>query len=136
PRAGLPGLLLVSPSILLIGVFVYGMIGWNTQLALSDKHAPVQDGSFVGLTNFAELWQEARWPAAVVNAVVFTVVFVGGALLLGWLLGLLLDKGIRGEAVFRTLRSEEHTSELQSRFDLVCRLLLEKKNKKIERYIL
>src|SRR2546421_4808531 len=27
------------------------------------------------------------------------------------------------------LRSEEHTSELQSRSDLVCRLLLEKKNK-------
>src|SRR5699024_11577826 len=25
-------------------------------------------------------------------------------------------------------RSEEHTSELQSRFELVCRLLLEKKN--------
>src|SRR5699024_11651821 len=29
---------------------------------------------------------------------------------------------------FFTMRSEEHTSELQSRFDLVCRLLLEKKN--------
>src|SRR5699024_11807725 len=28
-------------------------------------------------------------------------------------------------------RSEEHTSELQSRFDLVCRLLLEKKNNKL-----
>src|SRR5699024_9233365 len=28
----------------------------------------------------------------------------------------------------RAQRSEEHTSELQSRFDLVCRLLLEKKN--------
>src|SRR5699024_11494424 len=28
---------------------------------------------------------------------------------------------------FSTVRSEEHTSELQSRFDLVCRLLLEKK---------
>src|SRR5699024_12669948 len=28
------------------------------------------------------------------------------------------------------LRSEEHTSELQSRFDLVCRLLLEKKKSK------
>src|SRR5699024_12140910 len=27
-----------------------------------------------------------------------------------------------------TTRSEEHTSELQSRFDLVCRLLLEKTN--------
>src|SRR5690349_23813702 len=29
--------------------------------------------------------------------------------------------------VVRVLRSEEHTSELQSRRDLVCRLLLEKK---------
>src|SRR5690349_22210328 len=29
-------------------------------------------------------------------------------------------------------RSEEHTSELQSRRDLVCRLLLEKKKKKNE----
>src|SRR5207248_9746764 len=29
------------------------------------------------------------------------------------------------------LRSEEHTSELQSPYDLVCRLLLEKKKKKI-----
>src|SRR5690349_23596400 len=31
--------------------------------------------------------------------------------------------------VERTIRSEEHTSELQSRRDLVCRLLLEKKKK-------
>src|SRR5438034_5783317 len=30
----------------------------------------------------------------------------------------------------RALRSEEHTSELQSHSDLVCRLLLEKKKKK------
>src|SRR5204863_5046976 len=30
---------------------------------------------------------------------------------------------------FRAFRSEEHTSELQSRRDLVCRLLLEKKNR-------
>src|SRR5699024_11664785 len=32
-----------------------------------------------------------------------------------------------GVALFGGMRSEEHTSELQSRFDLVCRLLLEKK---------
>src|SRR5207249_10139149 len=34
------------------------------------------------------------------------------------------------EQIGRAIRSEEHTSELQSRFDLVCRLLLEKKKKK------
>src|SRR5207249_6681129 len=33
------------------------------------------------------------------------------------------------------VRSEEHTSELQSRFDLVCRLLLEKKKKNTSTHI-
>src|SRR5206468_12456623 len=35
-----------------------------------------------------------------------------------------------GDPMVRPARSEEHTSELQSRSDLVCRLLLEKKKKK------
>src|SRR2546421_2074125 len=34
-----------------------------------------------------------------------------------------------GDNFGQRLRSEEHTSELQSRSDLVCRLLLEKKKK-------
>src|SRR3982751_2528501 len=46
----------------------------------------------------------------------------------------LVDRGAHGTkggrdfaiGVAQTLRSEEHTSELQSRSDLVCRLLLEK----------
>src|SRR5690625_8045648 len=38
----------------------------------------------------------------------------------------------REEYVSRACRSEEHTSELQSRGHLVCRLLLEKKNKQIK----
>src|SRR5438034_6236648 len=39
-------------------------------------------------------------------------------------------KGRLRLAWFRARRSEEHTSELQSHSDLVCRLLLEKKKKK------
>src|SRR5690606_41426757 len=39
------------------------------------------------------------------------------------------DRRGRGAGSGRLLRSEEHTSELQSRENLVCRLLLEKKNK-------
>src|SRR5438067_6215893 len=37
------------------------------------------------------------------------------------------DRRIFGRGPRGRSRSEEHTSELQSRFDLVCRLLLEKK---------
>src|SRR5438874_3858844 len=36
----------------------------------------------------------------------------------------------RGRCLLLPSRSEEHTSELQSRRDLVCRLLLEKKNRR------
>src|SRR5207247_7780620 len=35
------------------------------------------------------------------------------------------------DAQQKLVRSEEHTSELQSRLDLVCRLLLEKKKKSV-----
>src|SRR5690242_21636582 len=38
--------------------------------------------------------------------------------------------GVRVRPVFADDRSEEHTSELQSHVNLVCRLLLEKKKKK------
>src|SRR5437868_10662381 len=57
----------------------------------------------------------------------------------GWLVLVVLSVGsrlrpartARRPAAARA-RSEEHTSELQSRFDLVCRLLLEKKKKNIK----
>src|SRR5690349_23114735 len=42
----------------------------------------------------------------------------------------LADEGKIAQMPGVTARSEEHTSELQSRRDLVCRLLLEKKKKK------
>src|SRR5699024_11742034 len=43
-----------------------------------------------------------------------------------------IAKGDSILAIEPARRSEEHTSELQSRFDLVCRLLLEKKNNNIK----
>src|SRR3712207_8900185 len=49
-------------------------------------------------------------------------------LLLGYLMGMQGGYAFRGGRP----RSEEHTSELQSRQYLVCRLLLEKKKKKIK----
>src|ERR1035441_10902883 len=45
------------------------------------------------------------------------------------------DRCVRGAAAVFS-RSEEHTSELQSLRHLVCRLLLEKKKKKINRHII
>src|SRR5215211_8762625 len=44
--------------------------------------------------------------------------------------GLRVRAGDRVQRLHGSARSEEHTSELQSHSDLVCRLLLEKKKKK------
>src|SRR5699024_11288515 len=46
---------------------------------------------------------------------------------------ILINNNLFSLAITHNGRSEEHTSELQSRFDLVCRLLLEKKNYKESR---
>src|SRR5260370_26279475 len=42
----------------------------------------------------------------------------------------------RARAILDRVRSEEHTSELQSHLNLVCRLLLEKKNNNISARLL
>jgi glucose/mannose transport system permease protein len=102
-RTWLPGLLLVAPSIVAIGVFVYGMLGWNFQLAMTDKHDEVSEGNFVGLQNFIDIWDQPRWHLSVNHAIVFTIVFVVGALVLGWLLAFLMEKGIWGEGTFRAI---------------------------------
>ncbi|GIH78606.1 sugar ABC transporter permease [Planobispora longispora] len=102
-RRWLPGLLLVAPSIAAVAVFVYGMLGWNFRLAMTDQHDEVTEGKFVGLENFTGIWDQQRWSLSVNHAIVFTVVFVGGALLLGWLLAFLMEKGLRGEGTFRAI---------------------------------
>src|SRR5205085_4846856 len=47
-----------------------------------------------------------------------------------WVTGLSLQTNRTFSGGFKLNRSEEHTSELQSQSNLVCRLLLEKKKKK------
>src|SRR5699024_12404840 len=58
----------------------------------------------------------------------FVSVFLAAGLFAGLLL-ITKPREIPGKLPLDMRRSEEHTSELQSRFDLVCRLLLEKKRR-------
>lgn len=99
--AWLAGLLLVSPSLILIGVFVYGFLGWNVRVSFTNWRGLSPSYHFVGLDNYERLLRDERWHADVRNLVVFTAVFVGGSLLLGFLMAMLLDKGVRGEGFLR-----------------------------------
>ncbi len=71
-------------------------------------------------------------PRIIGGALVFVGSFVAFTLVCNRLFGFPLVGAVLTSlpSVLFVLRSEEHTSELQSRRNLVCRLLLEKKNSK------
>jgi glucose/mannose transport system permease protein len=97
-----PGLLLVSPTLVLIGIFVYGLIGKTVQISLSDRHSIAPATGYVGLENYTNLFKEDRFQHALLNLATFTVVFMGGTLFFGLLWALLLERGVRGEGIFRS----------------------------------
>lgn len=96
-----PAVLLVSPSVILLGVFVYGFLGWNLRVSFSDWRGLRPSYSYEGFDNYRHLMDDTRFTDDVENLVVFTVAFVVGALALGFFLALLLERGVRGEGAFR-----------------------------------
>lgn len=96
-----PALLLVAPSLIALGVFVYGFLGWNLRVSVSDWRGLRPTYEYVGFRNYSRLADDTRFTDDVQNVIVFTVVFVVGALLAGFLLAYLLERGVRGEGFFR-----------------------------------
>jgi len=101
-----PGLLLLSPSLIVLAVFVYGLIGWTVNLSLQDKHNALPSEGFVGLDNYTNLFTNDisdRFTHSLRNLAVFTVVFIVGTLVMGVLWAVLLERGARAEGLFRTI---------------------------------
>ncbi len=92
---------LISPSVLAIAIFVYGFIGWTARVSLSSWQGLIPNYTWVGLTNFIRLAGDRRFQIDMRNTAIFTLLFLGGCLLLGLLLAMLLDRGVRGEGIFR-----------------------------------
>lgn len=103
--------LVLAPSLVLLAIFVYGFIAhtfitsttdWGQGAALALE----PELNFVGMQNYKALFTgflDARFRQDLVNMLFFTVLFVGGSLVLGLSLAILLDQGIRGEGFFRTV---------------------------------
>ena len=103
-----PGLLLISPSLVLVAVFVYGMIGINVNTSLLNMHTAGQvsgrkGSQVVGLENFINLFRDDDFQHSFINLILFTVAFLAGTLILGFLWAWLLDRPIKGEGIFRSI---------------------------------
>lgn len=101
-----PGLLLLSPSLILLAVFVYGLIAWTTKVSLNDQHTALGSKGFVGLKNYTDLFTNDindRFVHSLKNLLIFTVVFLAGTMFFGLLWAFLLERGVRAEGFFRTI---------------------------------
>src|SRR5437867_3487297 len=100
---------LVFPQIAITLVFFVWPAGQALVQSVLLQDAFGLSTQFVGTENFRRLFADPSYEHALRVTMVFVVATVGLAMSIA------------------LLRSEEHTSELQSPYDLVCRLLLEKK---------
>lgn len=102
-------ILLISPSILAIAIFVYGFITWTGWVSLLNWNdivpfkGPFPDAPFIALRNYERLFDTERFQIDLRNTAVFTLAFLAACLVTGFLLAVLLDQHIRGETVFRTI---------------------------------
>ncbi len=102
-RDRLLSLLLISPSVIAIAVFVYGFIGFTAYSSLTKWDALTPDLTFVGLRNYAKLFTIDRFLCDLRNTVTFTILFLAACLLVGLVLAILLDQRVKGENVFRSI---------------------------------
>ena len=97
------GLLFVLPSIAAVLIFVYGLIIWSFNVSLTNQNSVTQkELEYVGFKNYTDLISDERFTHALSNLIKFTIVFILGTLITGFIMALLLEKGIKGEGFFRS----------------------------------
>jgi glucose/mannose transport system permease protein len=95
---------LLFPSIVAVGIFVYGFIAWSIRVSLSKWKGLTPDYTFVGLQQYTNLiFNDQRFLIDIRNTAVFTVGFISGCLILGLGLAILLDQKLKGESLFRSI---------------------------------
>ena len=101
----LPGFLMVLPSMILVGVFIYYLIVRNVLTSLTNRNSISLKLKvrYVGFENYTRLANDSSYLHAWWNLLVLTVAFLAGTLFFGVLWALLLEKGPRGEGVFRSV---------------------------------
>lgn len=95
--------LVIAPGFVLGFAFIYGLMIWNGVLSMTGSRMLPNYENFVGLEQYAQLWTMDRWYVALKNLGIFSVLYVGGSMLVGMVLAIFLDQKIRAEGWLRTI---------------------------------
>lgn len=100
-RALAPWLALL-PMAITVAVAYVGATLWTLRVSLSSSRTfPTHD--FVGLEQYRRLFDNERWLHALNNLALYGTLVIAGALLVGTLLAVLIDRGVRAEGALRTV---------------------------------
>ena len=102
--------LVLSPSLALVLVFVYGFILFTVYVSFTDSRIlPLvgKDGQptyeLIGFSNYEKLFRLSHWDISLANMAIFAGLYIVICTAVGLMLAIFLDQKIRGEDVLRPL---------------------------------
>jgi glucose/mannose transport system permease protein len=106
PRRGkrlrLAPLLAMSPTIAVVLAVYVGCLLWTLFVSFTDSRS-IPDLTWSGFGQWSRLFADYRWRNAFQNMFLFGALYMGGCLLLGYVLAVLIDQRVKGENFFRTV---------------------------------
>ena len=101
-RENVAGFLFCLPCIL--GFLFFAAIPMIISFIMSfSNYSIVKESHFVGLDNFIALFKNQDFLWSFRNLIIFTVVFLLGTLILGFLWAWLLERPLKGDGIFRSV---------------------------------
>src|SRR5262245_48466922 len=91
-------ILVLSPSIIAVAVFIYGFIAWTFYISTVKWNSQVPDYTFVGLANWVRLFTDNRFHIDLRNLVYYAIGFMSQCIIFGFIIAAFLDQKIKGEA--------------------------------------
>lgn len=95
--------LFLLPAVVGLGLYAYYFSGWNLSISMTNARSLIFPAEFIGLGNYERFLVDSVFITVVKNTAIFTVLFMGGTLLLGLLLAILIDQGIKGEGLYKVI---------------------------------
>lgn len=101
-RLPVAALAALTPAWLIILLVYLGTTVWTVQLSLTNSRM-LPSSDFAGLAQYQRLFGTARWSISIQNLLTFGIVYVLGALVVGSLLAIAIDRRVRFESMWRTM---------------------------------
>ncbi len=95
--------IVLAPSFAAVLLFVYGFILFTGALSFTGSKLLPDLTTWVGLNNYARLFNHPNWRTALVNLGIFASLYIIICTLLGLTVAILLDQKIRGEGFLRPI---------------------------------